>query len=79
MKRADAMELRRLIERAADKGLTDEESLEGAALFPAWDPDGYYTAGQRVREDGILYRCLQDHRAQAGWDPVDAPSLWARV
>lgn len=79
MKRADAIEMRRLIERAADKGLTDEEALAGTTLFPTWEPDGQYTAGQRVREDGILYRCLQDHQAQAGWNPGSAPSLWARV
>lgn len=79
MRYEEAMELRRLIELAADKGLTDEEALEGATLFPAWEPAGQYTAGQRVREDGILYRCLQDHQAQAGWNPGSAPSLWARV
>ena len=79
MRLSEAMKHRRLIERAADQGLTDEEALEGALLFPLWDGTAAYKAGQRVRYAGILYRCLQDHTAQAGWDPVNAPSLWARV
>lgn len=79
MKRSEAIRLRRLMEKAAEVGLGDAEALEGAVLFPKWDGAGEYTAGQRVRYNGILYRCLQEHRAQDGWDPVSAPSLWARV
>ena len=79
MKYSDAIKHRRMIERAADKGLDDTEALEAPDLFPRWDGAGQYTAGQRVRYDGILYRCLQDHQAQAGWNPGSAPSLWARV
>ena len=79
MKRSEAIRLRRLMEKAAEVGLGDAEALEGAVLFPKWDGAGEYTAGQRVRYNGILYRCLQEHRAQDGWGPVSAPSLWARV
>lgn len=79
MKRSEAIRLRRLMEKAAEVGLGDAEALEGAVLFPKWDGAGEYTAGQRVRYNGILYRCLQEHQAQDGWDPVRAPSLWARV
>lgn len=80
MKLSEAIKNRRLIERAADKGLTDEEALDGGVnLFPAWDPSAQYQAGRRVRYAGILYRCLMDHNAQPGWAPTVAPSLWARV
>ena len=78
MKASKARKLRTLIEALADF-LEDDEALEGVELFPAWDGAARYTAGQRVRHEGILYRCLLDHQAQAGWDPVSAPSLWARV
>ena len=78
MKASKAKRLRALIEALADF-LEDEEALEGLELFQKWDSSARYTAGQRVRHEGILYRCLQDHRAQPGWDPVSAPSLWARV
>lgn len=78
MKLSEAIAKRRLIERAA-QGLTDEEALEGVELFPEWRSATVYTLGQRVRYGGVLYRCLQTHTSQAGWNPVDAPSLWARV
>ena len=79
MKRSEAIRLRKLMEKAAELGLGDAEALEGMVLFPKWDGAGLYSAGQRVRYSGILYRCLQGHQAQAGWNPVDAPNLWARV
>jgi chitodextrinase len=79
MRYSEAIKRRRLIETAADNGLTDEEALEGVELFPAWDPAGQYQTGQRVRYEGNLYRCLQAHQAQEGWTPTAAPSLWARV
>lgn len=78
MKLSEVIAKRRLIERAA-QGLTDEEALDGAELFPEWRSATVYTLGQRVRYGGVLYRCLQTHTSQAGWNPVDAPSLWARV
>lgn len=78
MRESKARRLRALIEALADF-LEDEEALEGVELFPQWDGETVYEAGQRVRYEGILYRCLQSHTAQAGWTPTAAPSLWARV
>lgn len=79
MRLSKVMRLRLLIEAAADKGLSDAEALEAPDLFAAWDSAASYQTGQRVRYGEHLYRCLQSHTAQAGWTPVDAPSLWARV
>lgn len=79
MRASKARRLRALIEAASDKGLSDKEALEGVELFPQWDGEAAYQKDQRVRYEGILYRCLQDHTAQPGWTPTAAPSLWARV
>lgn len=76
--RAKAYALRAAIETAA-ASLEDETALEAVELFPAWKSDVDYTAGDRVRYDGILYRVLQDHTSQADWTPDAAPSLFARV
>jgi hypothetical protein len=59
--------------------LEDNEALEAVELFQPWRSDGSYQRGLRVQHQGVLYRCLQDHQAQQEWNPVDAPSLWARV
>lgn len=74
-----ARKLRRLIEKAV-VSLEDEDALECVTLFTAWDGDGHvYAVGDRVRYGDNLYDCLQDHVSQESWNPVDAPSLWAKV
>lgn len=64
---------------AAAAALTDEQALEAAALYPPWSAQDTYDAGERVRFDGTLYKCLQPHAAQPDWTPTAAPSLWAKV
>ena len=76
---ARARALRRVIEQLAGT-LTDEAAAESAELFPQWDPDGHnYAAGDRVRDEDVLYKVLQAHTSQPDWPPADAPSLFARV
>ena len=73
-----AQKLRPYIEKAAIS-LSDEDALEATNLFPNWTSDQEYTADERVRYEGILYRCLQSHTSQDAWTPDAAPSLWAKV
>ena len=78
MKREHAKRLRALIEQTA-VNLTDTEALTGIELFPIWKEDGAYQTGDRVRYSDTLYKCLQDHTAQADWKPSEAVSLWVRA
>ena len=74
-----AMQLREIIENLSST-LPDNEAIEAVELFPRWG--GFskeYSMGDRVRYEGILYKCLQAHTSQETWTPTDAPSLWARV
>lgn len=73
-----ARRLRGVIEQAAES-LTDETALDNPELFPEWKEGEEYAMGQRVRRDGVLYKTLQAHSAQAGWEPPAAPSLFAKV
>lgn len=63
----------------AMKALTDELAVQAAAIYPLWNSSATYAVGDRVRYNGVLYKCLQAHTAQATWTPTDAPSLWAKV
>lgn len=69
---------RELIHKAAIS-LPDEEALEVPRLFPTWAPDIDYTVDERIQYEGILYKVLQSHRSQADWNPINTPSLFARV
>ena len=64
---------------AAAAALTDEQALKAAAIYLLWNSSAAYAAGDRVRYDGLLYKCLQAHTAQPSWTPAAAPSLWAKV
>ena len=76
--KARARKLRHLIE-VASQSLPDADALQAVELFPKWSDSAEYFTDDRVRYDGTLYKCLQDHTAQPVWTPADAVSLWVRV
>lgn len=78
MTREKAIRLRQLIEKSS-AGLLDEDALEAVELFPAWAAGMTYSVDVRVRYGGKLYRCVQAHTSQTGWEPDKTPALWAEV
>ncbi len=63
-------------------GNTDEQALEVSALYPNWEDmaEGSTLAdGERYNYQGVMYKALTEHQKQAAWNPVDAPSLFAKV
>ena len=74
-----ARKLRPLIEKAVIS-LDDVDALEAVTLYPLWDGNGVnYEKDFRVRYNGILYKVLQSHTSQENWDPINSPSLFAKV
>lgn len=65
----------------AEKGDIDEvTATEHANLFEAWVTDKDYAVGKIVvRPNGNLYKCVQAHRSQAGWEPKNTPALWTKI
>ena len=78
MTRAKAKQLRQLIEQLAVT-LDDETALTGVELFPIWTIDRAYAVGDKVQRNGKLWRCLQAHTSQIGWEPENAASLWTEI
>lgn len=70
--------LRAMIEQAV-ASLSDEDALEAVELFPKWQTGVTYVIKDRVRYDGILYECIQEHTSQNDWHPDIVPALWKRV
>lgn len=73
-----ARKLRPLIEKAVIS-LDDTDAIDAVTLFPEWNEAAAYLIGDRVKYHNVLYKCLQNHTAQASWNPEAAPSLWAKV
>lgn len=67
------------IRDAITSSQTDEQAAATPELYPAWNASDKYAVGERRRYEGVLYKCLQSHTAQAAWTPEAAASLWAKV
>ena len=59
--------------------LNDEQAESVTILFAGWETDTDYAIGDRRQYDGLLYRCIQAHTSQAGWEPPNVPALWIRT
>lgn len=57
----------------------DNTALRMREFYPDWASDTDYTAGYKVQYGGKLWRCLQAHTAQTGWEPENAASLWEQI
>ena len=54
-------------------------ALRMLAFYPEWASDTDYTAGYKVQYGGKLWRCVQAHTSQAGWEPENATALWTEI
>lgn len=59
--------------------LTDEQAEQVPEAFHEWAPNTAYKVGDRRRYKDVLYKCLQAHTSQVGWEPDIATSLWAKI
>ena len=57
----------------------DNTALRMTAFYPEWAENTEYTTGYKVQHSGRLWRCLQAHTSQAGWEPENAASLWTEI
>lgn len=59
--------------------LTDEQAEMVTNMYPEWAVDISYAVGERVQYNSKLYRCVQAHTSQEGWEPPATPALWVRT
>ncbi len=78
MKRSEAIEYRQHIE-AAVQSLDDNIAVRMMGFHPVWKPDTEYMAGYKVQYNNKLWRAIQTHTSQAGWEPENAASLWTEI
>lgn len=82
--RADIMEQAQAIRSSMDAAagyLTDQQSARAPLLYPVWRPGltvakdtrRYYAPTKR------LYKAVQAHTTQEGWEPDKTPALWTAI
>lgn len=57
----------------------DQTALRMLEFYPEWEAGQSYTTGYKAQRGGKLWRCLQAHTAQTGWEPENAASLWEEI
>lgn len=57
----------------------DTTALRMVEFYPEWAAGVTYTAAYKVQRSGKLWRCVQAHTSQAGWEPENAASLWTEI
>ena len=57
----------------------DNTALRMVGFYPEWAAGQDYTAGYKVQHGGKLWRCLQAHTSQDGWEPENVPALWEEI
>lgn len=57
----------------------DQTAYRMREFYPAWAAGVSYVAGYKVQDNVRLWRCLQAHTSQEGWEPENAPALWEEI
>lgn len=57
----------------------DQTAYRMREFYPAWAAGVSYAAGYKVQNNVRLWRCLQAHTSQAGWEPENVPALWEEI
>lgn len=57
----------------------DKTALRMIEFYPEWADDTDYSVGFKVQRGGKLWRVLQAHTSQGGWEPENSASLWEQI
>ena len=57
----------------------DNTALRMREFYPVWETGQDYPEGLKVQRGGALYKVLQAHTSQDGWEPENAPALWTEI
>ena len=57
----------------------DKTALRMKEFYPEWESGVSYAVGFKVQRNGKLWRVIQAHTSQAGWEPENVASLWEQI
>lgn len=70
---------RKAILSVIDVSTIPPETLIESGLTKEWKDTEYFTAGEPITNDSVIYKVLQSHAKQPDWTPDKAVSLFAKV
>lgn len=57
----------------------DNTALRMMSYYPEWEPDKAYAVGHKLTRGGKLYKVIQAHTSQAGWEPENVPAMFTEI
>jgi hypothetical protein len=48
-------------------------------FYPEWEPGKAYPVGHKLTRNGKLYKVIQAHTSQAGWEPETVPAMFTEI
>lgn len=57
----------------------DSTALRMMSFYPEWEPGKAYAIGNKLTRSGKLYKVLQAHTAQTGWEPENVPAMFTEI
>jgi hypothetical protein len=60
-------------------GVDDNTALRMMSFYPEWEPGKAYAVGNKLTRSGKLYKVIQPHTAQVGWEPENVPALFTEI
>ena len=68
-----------LVAQANTIPVDDATAIRMKSFYPEWAAATTYAIGFKVQYGGRLYKAIQAHTSQTGWEPVSVPSLWTEI
>ena len=57
----------------------DNTALRMMSYYPEWEPGKAYAIGNKLTRNGKLYKIIQAHTAQVGWEPENVPAMFTEI
>ena len=68
-----------LTQQVNSLAVDDNTAVRMMAFYPSWSANTEYAIGCKAQYDNKLWRVLQAHTSQNGWEPVNTPALWEQI
>ena len=68
-----------LAQKVQEIEVDDNTALRMKSFYPEWEPGKAYAVGNKLTRGGKLYKVIQAHAAQAGWEPENVPAMFTEI
>ncbi len=68
-----------LSQKVQEIDVDDNTALRMKGFYPEWEPGKAYAVGNKLTRVGKLYKAIQAHTAQVGWEPENVPALFTEI